>query len=1185
VTTYRTFVRCGLLLALTSVFALLISCGGKNSRGPEILLDTTVIEASTEPSGQPDLMVLKDASGAPRGVRVSWWRISDDDVMGYYLYRDTESITEPDQSLRVNGGAIIHQPDETEQAILFDDLFAAEIGETYYYRVTSVDIGWDESRLSSQRSITISPFIIDAFSPLRGPVGRTVTILGDYFGDYNDQTDAVYFTGVRNDKGPSSLFVDNIQASIVSWENDLIQASVPLGATIGPITVVSGDSPQQTNGDFECTSPYILSVSPDPATAGQEIHFYGANFGPPDAMNKLVVDDVAYGGVFASWQDDHVVANLPSELNGGLSKLELLVGTDMTNPYYGYIIVAGDLPVIDKIAPGFGDVGSTAVEIQGSNFGDSADYVTVWFNGVPVAGADLDYLSDTSIELVIPEGASRTGEVHVIVDELGALESNHYLYHTLPGWPDDFELGVVAGANVGAYSDVAYHYNGDPFIVFNEKNQDSSGVFLRLAYPSDDEWAVETLATQYMNGEFKYPRVSVDTNGVVHFAYMWDIPLKSEVRYGTWDSGTVTDELVYESGTGTHPGEYLDMLVLDDGSGGIDRLLVWSNELEEVMCGYKLDGEAAWITDVVWSCDVIGCDKVGYYCSIDYIEVGSGGGAPPPSRSSSALGGSFAVGISFSSLNDAGLYCFIFCHSTDLDGWYYEGYEFSSTSEPIPITETVLHLAEATTQPYYMPFILWSTDDGVYWSYCDMVETWYTQEVAVDGDQYGAALGLYIDEFDGSQYAYGTEGEDGCFFAYYDPDINEWDSVSNAPIPDGRRAAHVGRGGAAVSSEGLAMSVYDPDMRDAALITLDESMTWYWEDIADGFATPGYDLSNRALVFDSNAVPHIVFGDIDPVTDERTLWMGQPTETGQGYGGWEFCLIDSAPSGTLGRATMAVDSNDDYHIAYLKGGDVMYVAGSFDNFSTPKAVFTPGNISSAPRIALGVNSPMDVNILVPIQPFGGWWWLYLIQSDDGMATWSEHDTAVASDSAITQYDLAMRHDGYAVAACYETGPWGNGVMVWEQTDWSTTLFSSMSGMNAGITLTLDEDMHYSITATRLSDGTGHLLHWDGVAGDYVLEQFTTDADGSTTMSQWRTEYGPFISYTNEDVIGPDPVTEGWLYWDEGRGFTDYHVWSFFGDSMPLRHSVDPFYYYAGIFAYYADTAECRYLSVMLGPAP
>lgn len=1164
-TTYRTVARCGLWLIFAALLTLSVSCGGKNSRGPEILLDGAV-GTPTGLSGQPDLMMLKDVSGAPMGVRISWWRVNEDDVIGYYLYRDTSPITQPEQSLRVNGGAIIHQPDETVQAIIFDDLFGAQVGETYYYRVTAVDFSWDESRLSLQRSIAISPFIIDSFSPLRGPVGRTVTILGDYFGDYSDQTDAVYFTGVRNDKGPSSLFLDNIQASIVSWENDRIQASVPLGATIGPIMVVSGNSPQQTNGDFECTSPYILSVSPDPATAGEEIAFYGANFGPPDALNKLLVDDNAYSGVFTYWSDDHVVADLPGNLEARLSKLELLIGTEITNPYY-CAIISGNQPVIDKITPGFGDAGEfgTPVEIQGSYFGDDANVVTVWFNGVMLTSRDFSSFSDTSIGLTIPEGASRTGEVHVIVDDYGPLESNHYLYHTLPGgWTPDFDMGVAAGANVGVYSDVAYDGDGQPYIIFGERTQDSSGVYLYLAYQDAGDWIIEELSRQFMNGEFRYPRIAVDPYGVAHFAYQWDVPIGSEVRYGTWDAGTVTDELVYTTGTGTYPGEYLALLIMDAGGGAVNRYLAWSNELDAVMAAWKLGAASTWTIDTVYTANPGYYERAGYYCSLDhyggYLHV--------------AYGLYSETSTPYNKLRVA-------YYAGGPTGWNHNTFGASDAA----ITETYIsHNADRV-------YVLWSTNDAVNWSHHDGISDFVTTEITSGGGLYGAALGLYIDLSTDEQYAYGNENENACFFAIYDPGSNEWDSI-NELNPDGRRVAHVGRGGAAMNFTGeeLVMSVYDPDMRDSALIVYDIDGI-HWEDIADGFATPGYDLSNRAIVCDSNTVPHVVFGDIDPVTDERTLWMARIADGGglnappPEYKAWEFCQIDSAPSGTLGHATMAIDSNDDYHIAYLKGDDVMYVAGSFDNFSMPKAVFSPGNISTAPRIALGVNSALDVNILAPIQPFGNYWYVYLLQSGDGMATWSENDTAIASTSAITQYDLAIRHDGYAVMACYQTGPWGDGVVVWEQTDWSANYFTSMAGMNAGITLTLDEDMRYSITATRLSDGTGQLLQWDGVTGDYVLGQFTAGADGATMMSQWRNEYGPFISYSNEDVIGQDSITEGWLYWDDGRGFRDYHVWSFFGDSMPLRNSVDPFYYYAGIFAYYADVAECRYLSVMLGPAP
>jgi len=1166
------------LLALASLFALLFSCGGKNSRAPGILPDdgNGGTEAPVAPTGQPDLMVLKDAAGAPTGVRVYWWRVNEEDVIGYYLYRDTEPITEPDQSLRVNGGAIIHQPDEAEQAILFDDIFAAQIGETYYYRLTAVDYGWDESILSTQRSVTISPLIIDSFSPLRGKVGRTVTILGEYFGDYNDQTDAVYFTGVRNDKGPSSLFVDDIEANIVSWENDRVRASVPLGATIGPITVVSGGSPQQTNGDFECTSPYILSVSPDPATAGEEINFYGANFGPPDAINKLLVDDAAYGGVFTSWSVDHVVATLPGSLEGKLSKLELLVGTDITNPYY-CAIIAGNQPTIDKITPGFGEAGEfgTAVEIQGSNFGSDINNVTVWFNGVMLTGGDIDYFSDTSIELTIPEGASRTGEVHVIVDDYGPVESNHYLYHTLPGvWPPGFDLGVVAGANVGMYSDVAYDASGQPYVVFGEKTHNSSGVYLYLAHQDAGEWVVEELASKYMNGEYRYPRVTVDTSGVVHFAYQWYLPIGGEVRYGTWDNGDVTDELVYSEGSMDNPGAYLDMMVLDDGQGGIDRLLVWSNELDEVMCGHKLDGASGWTTDVVYTADSAYSEQAGYYCSIDMVELVA---APPPTHAPSAFSSYYYVGISF------GLYSpdytpnweVHFAYSDDLDTWYTEAAGSSSD----PITETVMRWNQSSTEP----FILWSTSSAVNWSYSG--EGWTTEEVTSGGDHYGAVLGLYIDENSDGLYAIGNEGQDGLFGAYFDPDVGEWDLFTE-PIPDGRRIEHVGRGGAVLdlNNDLLVMSVYDPDMRDAALIAwIDNPM---WLDIADGFATPGYDLSNRAVVCDSSGVPHVIFGDIDPVTGERTLWMARPFNT-EGdasppspFGGWEYDLIDSAASGTLGHATMAIDAYEDFHIAYLKGNDVMYVSGGFGEFGTPQSVFTSGAITTAPRIALGPSTALDINIVAP--EAGSPWRLWLIESNNGMASHSQA-LAMSCASAITQYDMAVRHDGDVVVAAYLDSP-DNELTIWEERSGLRQGFSGTGGMNAGVTLTLDEDMHYCVTLADLEGtGSGYMLHWSGLAGDYVLEEFSSHANASMAMSQWRTEYGPFISYLNESVSEGVWSTYGLAYL-AGLG-SDWDVRSFYDEQkVPVLHSVDPFSYEEGVFAYFADAEAYHNLWLMVGPA-
>jgi len=1155
-------------LAALALIVLLFSCGGKGSGASSIVIPDTAKgpEVPAELADGPDLVMLKDVSGAPTGVKVYWWRLNDNDVLGYYLYRDTQPIVSPDPALRVNGGVLIPQPGEGESAVLFDDLFAAEIGVTYYYRVSAVDLQMDESALSIQRSITISAFFIESFTPIRGPVGARVTINGEYFGEYNDQTDAVYFTGVRNDKGPSALYVDDILANILSWENTRIEAFVPLGATIGAITVVSNNIPQETNGDFECTSPYILSVSPDPAAPNAEINFYGANFGQPDGMNKLVIDDAAYGGLFSYWSDDHVVATLPIDAPPGLIKLELLIGSELTNPYYCDILL-GNIPVIQKVSPGYGIPDSTGVEIIGMNFGDIPDNLTVWFNGVEVPGLSLDYVSDTVLNLIIPAGAARIGEVYVEVDDGMSTEgSNYYLYHTLPETVPSFDDGIIAGRVMGEYSDVVLGPDGKYFAIFTQSNETGGPSSLYLAYEDAGDVAIDELITTYK--ECRYPRVALDSSGVVHFAYQtygWT----GQVRYGTWDNGNLTDELVYQESSTNNPGAYLDMVVLDDGTGGIDRILVWSNELDEVMCGYMLDGASGWTTDIVYTADGAYSEEAGYFCSIDLVELI---GAPPPWRTPSQIGGGYYIGVSFGlySEENGAHWDVLLSYSSDLDIW--DSDVVGTSIEPV--TETVMCWHKWAAEP----FILWATNEGVSWSYYD--GGWSDMWVAGNGDQYGAALGLYIDESTNEQYAYGNEGEDACFFGTYDPYSNEWDTYSE-PIAEGRRAAHVGRGGTAMdfAGEELVMSVYDPDMRDVALIVYD-AVGMHWEDIADGFATPGYDLSNRAVVCDSSGNPHVVFGDIDPVTGERTLWVarlydGTPPSP---PGGWEYDLIDSAASGTLGNATMAVDEFDDFHIAYLKGENVMYVKGSFGSFGSAQSVFTGGAVTTAPRIALGPSSSLDINILAP--EAGSPWRLWLIESNNGMASHSQA-LAMSCASAITQYDLAVRHDGDAVAAAYLDSP-DNELTVWEERSGLRRGFAGTGGMNAGVTLTLDEDMRYWISLWDAEDTeAAFMLSWDTNLDDYALEQFAASAEGSWSMSQWRTQAGSFLSYIDQYFDGSNWWTECDAFFSDTNWFVDEY---YDAQKIPVLHTADPFTYEQGVFVYFVDAPAYHNLWVNTGPS-
>jgi len=282
----------------------------------------------------------------------------------------------------------------------------------------------------------------------------------------------------------------------------------------------------------------------------------------------------------------------------------------------------------------------------------------------------------------------------------------------------------------------------------------------------------------------------------------------------------------------------------------------------------------------------------------------------------------------------------------------------------------------------------------------------------------------------------------------------------------------------------------------------------------------------------------------------------------------------------MGHATIAVDAYDDFHIAYLKGDAVMYVSGSFGEFDAPQSVFVGGGVTTAPRIALGLNSALDINIVAARADNP--WQLWLIKSEDGMAS-RDQSMVMSCASVITQYDMAVRHDGEVVVAAYLDSP-DNELTVWEERSGLSKGFSATSGMNAGVTLTLDENMHYCVTLADLEGtGTGYILRWYGPIDDYIMEDFTPNANASLTMSQWRTEYGVFISYLTEYDSGGMWTTDS-VAFVEGWG-TDLYVYSFYDDqAVPVRHSCDPFSADQAVFAYFGDASIYRDLRVKTGPS-
>ncbi|MCS3669336.1 hypothetical protein GGP77_003592, partial [Salinibacter ruber] len=98
---------------------------------------------NTVPPEPPTQVALKAGN---QQVEVSWTVPSSEDVVGYRIYRDSESFQSRSEAVRVNNGLIREETSYTDSGL--------ENGTTYHYSVVAVDRTGDESALSAVKSET-----------------------------------------------------------------------------------------------------------------------------------------------------------------------------------------------------------------------------------------------------------------------------------------------------------------------------------------------------------------------------------------------------------------------------------------------------------------------------------------------------------------------------------------------------------------------------------------------------------------------------------------------------------------------------------------------------------------------------------------------------------------------------------------------------------------------------------------------------------------------------------------------------------------------------------------------------------------------------------------------------------------------------------------------------------------------
>lgn len=247
--------------------------------------------------------------------------------------------------------------------------------------------GWEGGDIAAGVTPTITNF-----TPATGPAGTTVTISGTGF------------------TGATAVTFNGAGASFTISSDTAIQATVPSGATTGPISVTAPAGTATSAGNFTvATPPAITSFSPTSGPAGTSVTINGSGFTGATA--------VAFNGVAGSFtitSDTMLQATVPTGAVTGPITVSASSGTATSANSFTVI----NPPTISSFSPTSGQAGTT-VTINGTNFTGAT---AVTFNRV---AASFSVVSSTVIQATVPSGGT-SGPISVSTPAGTATSANSF---------------------------------------------------------------------------------------------------------------------------------------------------------------------------------------------------------------------------------------------------------------------------------------------------------------------------------------------------------------------------------------------------------------------------------------------------------------------------------------------------------------------------------------------------------------------------------------------------------------------------------------------------------------------------------------------------------------------------------------------------------------------------------------
>ncbi|HEV8683150.1 MAG TPA: IPT/TIG domain-containing protein [Actinomycetota bacterium] len=276
----------------------------------------------------------------------------------------------------------------------FIDAYVPRGATTGRISVTTANgTGWSSSSFT-----LVPPPTISSFTPTGGPFGTVVDIRGANF------TGAIW---VQFNQHYADSFTVNSDAEI--------HATVPDGATTGPISVTTVSGTGWSSSSFTVPTPTISSFTPTSGPIGTSVDILGTNF-----TGATIVTFHSTKADFTVESDSEIRATVPTGATTGWISVATPGGSALSSSSF---TVTGVAPAISSFTPTSGPVG-TSVALLGANFTDAT---SVKFNGTNAAYT-ID--SDSEIHATVPSGAT-SGPISVTTPS-GTGTSNDSFTVTVP---------------------------------------------------------------------------------------------------------------------------------------------------------------------------------------------------------------------------------------------------------------------------------------------------------------------------------------------------------------------------------------------------------------------------------------------------------------------------------------------------------------------------------------------------------------------------------------------------------------------------------------------------------------------------------------------------------------------------------------------------------------------------------